>query len=156
MADKWAVDIVEALGKKSNPKYNDSGKNCELMIGKVVSANPFSLEINGQIIKKYLYINPAFTLLASNDDDKISEAFSDSLKLNGGMDGIIREPKGSSNTSTVDRYINVSYVENPIKNVGWFDFLREFHQKFVIKKGDTVIVIQVGVSFYILSKAVEL
>lgn len=35
-----------------------------------------------------------------------------------------------------------------------FDFLKEFHQKSVLKKGDTVVVVQAGFSFYILQKVV--
>lgn len=35
-----------------------------------------------------------------------------------------------------------------------FDFLQEFHQKSVVKKNDTVLVIQAGLSFYVLQKVV--
>lgn len=35
-----------------------------------------------------------------------------------------------------------------------FPFLKEFHQKFIIKKGDMVLVLQVGTSFYIAEKVV--
>ncbi len=159
MADKWAVDLVEALQKKKGSATSNegiSGRNSyEIMIGRVVSADPLFIEINGQVIKKYLYLNPALTLLASNDSNKISDAFADALKIKGGVDGITRTPKSSSQTSGVDQFIDVAYTGNPIIDVGWFDFLKEFHQRFVIKKGDTVIVLQVGVSFYILAKAVE-
>lgn len=36
-----------------------------------------------------------------------------------------------------------------------FDFLKEFHEKYVLKKGDTVIVCMTGASFYIAGKAVK-
>lgn len=37
-----------------------------------------------------------------------------------------------------------------------FPFLQEFHQKFVLKKDDEVIVLKVGAAFYIMAKAVPL
>lgn len=37
-----------------------------------------------------------------------------------------------------------------------FPFLQEFHQKFVLKKDDEVVVLKVGAAFYILAKAVAL
>ncbi len=33
-----------------------------------------------------------------------------------------------------------------------FPFLKEFHQKFIIKQGDMVLVLQAGASFYIAGK----
>lgn len=156
MSDVWATNMIQALRNKDKQKSEygvGSGTN-EIMIGTVVSSNPLTIEINGQTIQKFLYINPAYTLLADDGIDKIEEAFEDSLKLEGGMDGTAREPK-SGTTGTVDRYINVVYTKNPIENVAWYDFLREFHQNFIIKKGDMVIVIHTGVSFFIVSKAVN-
>lgn len=36
-----------------------------------------------------------------------------------------------------------------------YQFLTEFHMKYVLKVGDMVVVLQVGASFYILEKAVK-
>lgn len=36
-----------------------------------------------------------------------------------------------------------------------YEFLKEFHEKFVIKKGDSVVVCIAGASFYIAGKAVQ-
>lgn len=36
-----------------------------------------------------------------------------------------------------------------------FYFLKEFHEKYIIASGDTVIVIQSGASFYVASKVVK-
>lgn len=36
-----------------------------------------------------------------------------------------------------------------------YEFLKEFHEKYVLKKGDTVVVCMTGSSFYIAEKAVK-
>lgn len=36
-----------------------------------------------------------------------------------------------------------------------YEFIKEFHEKFVLKKGDTVVVCMAGSSFYIVGKAVK-
>lgn len=36
-----------------------------------------------------------------------------------------------------------------------YEFLKQFHEKYVLKKGDTVIVCMTGASFYIAGKAVK-
>ena len=36
-----------------------------------------------------------------------------------------------------------------------YEFLKEFHEKYVLKKGDTVVVHITGSSFYIAGKAVK-
>ena len=36
-----------------------------------------------------------------------------------------------------------------------YNFLKEFHEKYVLKKGDTVVVCMTGSSFYIAGKAVK-
>ncbi len=36
-----------------------------------------------------------------------------------------------------------------------YEFLKEFHEKYVLKKGDTVVVCMTGSSFYIAGKAVR-
>lgn len=36
-----------------------------------------------------------------------------------------------------------------------YEFLKQFHEKYVLKKGDTVVVCMTGSSFYILGKAVK-
>lgn len=151
MSDKWAVDIVEAMKKNSEPKHNRA-QNI-IMIGRVVSVSPLKIEINGQTVAKHLHINPALLVLADDNADKIQEAFDDTLKINGGLDGTERQPKNGA-SSTVDKYMDVIFTENPIVNVLWFDFLKEFHQKYVLKKGDEIVVMQSGIAFYILSKVV--
>ena len=35
-----------------------------------------------------------------------------------------------------------------------YEFLKEFHEKYVIKKGDTVVVVMTGSGFYIAGRAV--
>lgn len=154
MSEHWATQLITTLQQRVPAKANASGTEFEVLLGRIVTAKPLSIEINGQPIKKYLYINPAYTVLADDTTDKILEAFADTLKLAGGMDGIQRQPKNRADTSVIDRYINVEYTVNPIVDVAWYDFLREFHQKFVLKKGDEVIVIHMGVSFFIVSKVV--
>ncbi len=151
MSDKWAVDIVEAMKRNSEPKHN--GVQNIVMIGRVVSVSPLKIEINGQTISKHLHINPALLVLADDNADKIQEAFDDALKIKSGLDGTERQPKNGA-SSTVDKYMDVIFTENPIVNVLWFDFLKEFHQKYVLKKGDEIIVMQSGIAFYILSKVV--
>lgn len=37
-----------------------------------------------------------------------------------------------------------------------YEFLKQFHEKFVLKKGDTVVVCMTGSSFYIAGKAVSI
>ena len=117
MSDKWAVDIVEAMKRNSTP--NQNGITSMLMIGKVITANPLVIEINGQSISKHLYANSDLLLFADDNIDKIEEAF-----------------------------------ENNPSTGKWFDFLKEFHQKYVLKKGDEIVVMQSGIAFYILSKVV--
>jgi len=36
-----------------------------------------------------------------------------------------------------------------------FDFLKVFHKNYLLKKGDTVIVMQAGISFYVAEKVVK-
>lgn len=45
--------------------------------------------------------------------------------------------------------------QNPFETPEAYNFLKEFHEKFVLKAGDTVIVHITGSSFYIAGKAVE-
>lgn len=45
--------------------------------------------------------------------------------------------------------------QNPFETQEAFEFLKEFHEKFVLKKGDTVVVCMTGSSFYIVGKAVK-
>ena len=151
MSDKWAVDMVESMKRKSEPKHE--GAQNAVMVGRVVSTSPLQIEINGQVISKHLHINPALLVLADDNADKVQEAFDDTLKINGGLDGTERQPKNGSST-TVDKHLDIIFTENPIVNVKWFDFLEEFHQKFVLKKSDEIVVVQSGISFYIISKVV--
>lgn len=45
--------------------------------------------------------------------------------------------------------------ENPFETQEAYLFLKEFHEKYVLKKGDTVVVCMTGSSFYIAGKAVK-
>lgn len=45
--------------------------------------------------------------------------------------------------------------QNPFETQEAYEFLKEFHEKFVLKKGDTVIVCMTGPSFYIAGKAAK-
>lgn len=44
--------------------------------------------------------------------------------------------------------------ETPFEPAAAYEFLKEFHEKYVIKKGDIVVVAMVGSGFYIAGKAV--
>lgn len=44
---------------------------------------------------------------------------------------------------------------NPFETQEAYEFLKEFHKKYVLKKGDTVLVCMTGSSFYITGKAVR-
>lgn len=43
----------------------------------------------------------------------------------------------------------------PFEPMEAYGFLKEFHEKYVLKKGDTVVVCMTGSSFYIAGKAVK-
>lgn len=43
----------------------------------------------------------------------------------------------------------------PFEPQAAYEFLKQFHEKYVIKKGDTVVVCMTGTSFYIAGKAVK-
>lgn len=101
-----------------------------LMIGKVVSTSPLAIELNGQIISKYIYMNSSLTVL-SEDLNDIQTAFKDRLNIQGG------EISGTYDISSE-----------------WLDFLLEYHEKSVIKKDDIVVIMQNSTSFYILEKVV--
>ncbi len=63
MTDKWAVNVVKALYENKSVKNNfngnyTSGDNYELMVDKVVSANPFYIELMGRSLKIYISILP--------------------------------------------------------------------------------------------------
>lgn len=45
--------------------------------------------------------------------------------------------------------------QNPFETQEAYGFLKEFHEKFVLRKGDTVVVYMTGSSFYIMGKAVK-
>ena len=42
----------------------------------------------------------------------------------------------------------------PFEPAAAYEFLKEFHEKYVIKKGDTVVVVMTGSGFYIAGRAV--
>lgn len=101
-----------------------------LMIGKVVSTSPLTIELNGQIISKYIYINSALTIL-SEDLNGIQTAFKDPLNIDG------KDISGDYEVSSE-----------------WLDFLLEYHEKSVIQTDDIIVVMQNSTSFYILEKVV--
>ena len=43
----------------------------------------------------------------------------------------------------------------PFEPLATYEFLKTFHQKYVVKKGDSVVVCKTGTSFYIAGKAVK-
>lgn len=45
--------------------------------------------------------------------------------------------------------------QEPFETQEAYQFLKEFHEKYVLKKGDTVVVCVTGSSFYIVGKAVK-
>ena len=71
--------------------------------------------------------------------------------------------KMHNTTITKNLYINPALMLNAsdsgedIKKpfITPFEFLKEFHEKYVLKKGDTVVVHITGSSFYIAGKAVK-
>ena len=44
--------------------------------------------------------------------------------------------------------------ETPFEPAAAYEFLKEFHEKYEIKKGDTVVVVMTGSGFYIAGRAV--
>ena len=44
--------------------------------------------------------------------------------------------------------------ETPFEPAAAYEFLKEFHEKYVIKKGDTGVVVMTGSGFYIAGRAV--
>lgn len=46
--------------------------------------------------------------------------------------------------------------QNSFETQEAYEFLKEFHEKYVVKKGDAVIVCMTGPSFYIAGKAVKI
>ena len=58
---------------------------------------------------------------------------------------------GASDSETKMKEVFQKSFETPEA----YKFLKEFHEKFVLKKGDTVIVHMTGSSFYIAGKAVK-
>ncbi|MCM1212906.1 MAG: hypothetical protein NC331_16590 [Lachnospiraceae bacterium] len=46
--------------------------------------------------------------------------------------------------------------QDPFETQEAYGFLKEFHEKYVLKKGDTVVVCMTGSSFYIVGKAVRI
>lgn len=108
MADRWAVELAEALRSKG-------GSGGGLMFATVKTAKPLVLLNHDQSIKQGLYINPALILLADDETDLIAVEF----------EGLTSSP---------------------------FPFLKEFHERFVVRKDDLVLVLQVGDLFYVLEK----
>ena len=45
--------------------------------------------------------------------------------------------------------------KEPFEPYEIYEFLKEFHEKYVLKKGDEVVVCMTGVSFYIAGKAIK-
>ncbi len=75
----------------------------------------------------------------------------------------------SNSVITKNLYINPAYMTeasggiqrlNELFNnapypTALFEFLKEFHKKYIISQGDTVVVVQFGSSFYIVEKVVK-
>ncbi len=126
------------LASLINSNSNSSSNSSNFMIAKVLSTSPLVIEVGGQSISKYIYINKSLTILADDDIDKVEEAFEDDIKVIG-------------STSCINCSGNISATYTSFSS-SWFDFLREFHQKLVLKKDDLVVVMQISTSFYILEK----
>ncbi len=146
----WATDMVEALAPKNQKNSNN---NNLIFIGEIVNVNPLKVSVNGQLIERHLYINSAYQLLSDNSTNLIERAFSDGFNLKGDIDGIQRVPKTNTTNATVDKHIDYNFLGNPI-NADWFDFLKEFHKRFTLVKGDKVILIKNETMFYVVSKVV--
>lgn len=54
----------------------------------------------------------------------------------------------------VDDGVEKAFLE-PFEPREAYEFLKEFHEKFVLKRGDTVVVYLTGSSFYVAGKAVK-
>lgn len=141
------VDVL--AGNKNNV---DNGS--QIYVGEIINVNPLKVSVNGQIIEKHMYINASYQLLSDNTSSLIESAFNKGFNLKGDIDGIQRVPKTNVNSSTVDKYIDIDFAKNPI-NADWFDFLKEFHKRNVLIKGDKVILIKNETMFYIVSKVVS-
>ena len=50
--------------------------------------------------------------------------------------------------------IEILFADAPLPKA-LFDFLKTFHKNYLLKKGDTVMVLQAGISFYIAEKVVK-
>lgn len=125
----WSTEIASLI--KQNSSFNNTTNN-NIIIGKVVSTNPLALEINNQVISKYIYINASNIILADDENIKIQEVFDNKISLQGGE-------------------ITGTYGVDGTK---WLDFLLEYHQNAVIKNDDLVLILQVSTAFYILEKVV--
>ena len=73
--DEWALKLIETMREKSKQPSN-------MMIANVVSTSPLRIEIAGQTISRYLYVNQALLLSAGNSfaDKPIETRWFDFLK----------------------------------------------------------------------------
>lgn len=115
MPDRWAVELAENM-RGHNGAQEPATK---IMLAHISSAKPLTLSVNGKLITRNLYVNPASALEADDAVDRMSLIF-----------------QGAPAPAVL------------------FDFLKEHHQKCVLHKGDLVIAMQLGTSFYILQKVV--
>ncbi len=129
----WSTELASLINSN-----NSNNNNFNFMIAKVLSTSPLIIEVGGQAISKFIYINKSLTILADDFIDKVKEAFDDDLKVS-----------GSTSCSNCPSNISATYTSF---SSNWFDFLCEFHQNLVLKKDDTVVVMQISTSFYILEK----
>lgn len=122
MTDHNIVRMVHELEKRASggsPAQSVQASVEGTFLADVVSANPLSFRMQGQVISSGIYVNPALTLKASDSGSDIQKPF-----------------------------------ETPFEPAAAYEFLKEFHQKYVIQKGDTVVVMITGSGFYIAGKAV--
>ncbi len=146
----WATEILKTVDDgKSKISQNN------IFIGKALNVSPLEVEVNGQIIRKHIYINTAYQVLSDNTTGLIEKVFNDSLNISGDVDGYEKSPKDSKDKSTVDKKVDISFSENPIK-AEWFEFLKEFHKKQVLIAGDRVILLKNETDFYVISKVVKI
>lgn len=116
MPERWAVTLAENMRGRNHLQGEQTIKT---MLAYISSAKPLTLLVNGKLVTRNLYVNPAMMLEA---DD------------------------------VVDR-MNLIFQSTPAPPA-LFEFLKSFHQKCMLHKGDMVIALQLGTSFYICQKVV--
>ncbi len=148
----WATDILSCINDNEKKALYS---NNNIYIGKVLNVNPLEVEVNGQVIKKHIYINTAYQLLSDNTVNLVEQAFNKGLSIVGDVDGFENTPKFSTRTKTkIDKHIEVEFAQNSIQ-AEWYEFLKEFHKRHVLIEGDKVILLKNATDFYVMSKVVK-